>query len=98
MPKNLRLQIKAARALLEWDQRTLSKMSGVTPATIGDLELGMRTPAPATRQVILLALDKAGVELFDAVAGVHGAGVRWKWHGMEEPEAGIADTEEKSDD
>ena len=77
--ENLRVQVKAARALLSWDQRELAKRAGVAPTTIVDMEMGNRSPKPATRKVVRVALEEGGVEFIDEVEGVHGAGVRLKW-------------------
>lgn len=79
MPKNLRLQVKAARVLLEWHQTELAERAGVAPQTISGLEADTRTTSRAALKLIRAAIEDGGVELFDAVKGVHGAGVRWKW-------------------
>lgn len=64
------LQIKAARALLEWKQETLAKKSGLSLPSINNLERGLYSPRIETLEAIKTALEKAGVEFSD------GSGVR----------------------
>jgi predicted transcriptional regulator len=69
-------QIKAARALLDWSQDELAIRSGVSAPTIkrleaGDGEIGGRA---ATREALVTALQKAGIEFLAANGG--GVGVR----------------------
>jgi predicted transcriptional regulator len=82
MQKILSEQVKAARYLLGWDQRNLSKMSGVSLPTIGRLESqpGPLTAYESTVSAIRSALENAGVEfLADGEASATGgAGVRLK--------------------
>lgn len=78
MPKKLRLQVKAARTLLDWHQKTLARAAGVTPQTISSLE-GGGAVTEATRRVVIAALEKAGVEILDGVEGTSGPGARLNW-------------------
>jgi transcriptional regulator with XRE-family HTH domain len=94
MPKNLRLQVKAARILLDWHQRDLARAAGVTPQTISSLE-GGGTINEATRRVVRAALEEGGVELLDVVVGVSGPGARLKWR--EDAEAAAIPAAEEPD-
>jgi transcriptional regulator with XRE-family HTH domain len=65
-------QLKAARELVAWSQEELAGKSGVSLPTIQRLEaeggdLGGR---PETREKIMIALEKAGVEFLDDGQGV----------------------------
>ncbi len=64
------LQIKAARALLEWKQETLAQKSGLSLPSINNLERGLYSPRKETLEAIKTALENAGVEFSD------GSGVR----------------------
>ena len=82
MQKILSEQVKAARYLLQWEQKKLAEMSGVSLPTIGRLE---SQPGPlmayeSTVSAIRTALENAGVEFIaDGEASVTGgAGVRLK--------------------
>jgi len=72
-------QIRAARALLRWDQATLAKAASVSVETIKRLE---RIDGPllatkmATIEAIRRALEQGGVEFIPANGG--GPGVRLK--------------------
>lgn len=69
-------QIRAARALLRWDQPDLETRSGVSLPTIKRLELmeGPCAGRPATIDALRTALEKGGIEFIPANGG--GAGVR----------------------
>ena len=71
-------QVKAARALLEWSQANLAKKSGVSLPTIKRLEAagGSLGGAPETREKIVDALTKAGIEFIPENGG--GVGARLK--------------------
>ncbi len=56
------LQIKAARTLLEWDQSNLAKVSGLSLATITNLEQGKGHIKAVTRETVQRALEGAGIE------------------------------------
>lgn len=70
-------QMRAARALLQWDQKALSTASKVSIATIKRLE-PLKGPLQAnevTIEAIRRALEKAGIEFIPENGG--GAGVRF---------------------
>ena len=69
-------QCRAARALLGWSQQELADKAGVGIVTIHQLEAGTSQPRRATRDVLLRALEAAGVEFIDENGG--GPGVRLK--------------------
>lgn len=75
-------QMKAARALLEWDQRKLAKAAGVSVPTIQRME-GSEQNVRAnvdTLMKVLEALDRGGVEVIapGGVSTASGRGVRLK--------------------
>lgn len=77
MPANITAeQMRAARALLHWDQRRLSEASGVSVPTIKRLEGGTGPLAGnvTTTSGIIGALEGAGVVFIPENGG--GAGVR----------------------
>ena len=59
-------QIRAARALLGWNQIQLAAAAGLTEITIKDLERGLANPRPSTLDRIQQAFDEAGVVFFEA--------------------------------
>jgi transcriptional regulator with XRE-family HTH domain len=69
-------QCRAARALLGWSQQQLADKAGVGIVTIHQLEAGTSQPRRATGDVVLRALEAAGVEFIDENGG--GPGVRLK--------------------
>lgn len=75
-------QMKAARALLEWDQRALAEAAGVSLPTVQRMESGTGTVRCNTDSLVkvLEALDRAGVEIIaaGAVSAPGGRGVRLK--------------------
>lgn len=72
-------QIRAARALLRWEQKDLMKASKVSLPTIKRLEVkaGPLGAHEVTVDAIIRAFDTAGVEFIAAESG-KGAGVRFK--------------------
>ncbi len=56
------LQVKAARALLDWDQATLAEASGLSVAAVAGLEQGKGSPRPATWLAVRSGLENAGIE------------------------------------
>jgi hypothetical protein len=70
--------IRAARALLRWEQRDLAEASGISLATIKRLEVAPGTLAAHSSTVIALrrALESAGIEFTNG----GGLGVRLKAH------------------
>jgi DNA-binding XRE family transcriptional regulator len=63
-------QCRAARALLNWNQKTLADKTGVALKTVRAFETGRTKPLGVTRAAIKQALEKAGVEF------LNGEGVR----------------------
>jgi transcriptional regulator with XRE-family HTH domain len=59
-------QIRAARALLGWNQIQLAAAAGLTEITIKDLERGLANPRPSTLDRIETAFDQAGVVFLEA--------------------------------
>ncbi|MDD3181283.1 MAG: helix-turn-helix transcriptional regulator [Alphaproteobacteria bacterium] len=59
-------QIKAARALLDWSQESLSQATSLSIATVRKLECGSISPRQTTMFVIRNALEEAGIEFIDA--------------------------------
>jgi predicted transcriptional regulator len=74
--------MRAARALLGIDQRSLAEMSGVSLPTIQRMEASDGTVRGVvdTLTKVVEALNRAGVELIgdNATSGVGGRGVRFK--------------------
>lgn len=70
-----RRQCRAARDLLEWQQKDLAEAAGVTLPTISNFETGTRLPHPNNLAAIRAALEKAGVKFIDAGKS-GGVGVR----------------------
>jgi transcriptional regulator with XRE-family HTH domain len=71
-------QIRAARALLRWEQKDLAEASGISLPSIKRLETqpGQLAAQPRTVDDLRAALEKAGVEFIAENGG--GAGVRMK--------------------
>jgi transcriptional regulator with XRE-family HTH domain len=67
---------KAARALVGFHQRALSKRAKVGNQTLADFERGARVPLPENLAKIRAALEAAGVVFIDSNGG--GPGVRLK--------------------
>ena len=71
------LQLRAARALLEWNQKDLSRASGLSLPTIQRMEnpkFGPGRSSAANVDAVQKALESAGVEFISENGG--GAGVR----------------------
>lgn len=71
-------QVRAARALLRWEQADLAEKSGVSLPSIKRLET-LRGPLAAraeTIEALRRAIERAGVEIIDENGG--GCGVRLK--------------------
>jgi transcriptional regulator with XRE-family HTH domain len=58
-------QIKAARLLLNWKQDDLARISGMSLATIANLEQGKGKPRAGTLQVVQATFEKFGVEFIE---------------------------------
>jgi transcriptional regulator with XRE-family HTH domain len=71
-------QVRAARALLRWEQKDLSRESGVSHATIRRLETipGPLAAHASTLEKIRAAFERGGVVFIDENGG--GAGLRYK--------------------
>jgi transcriptional regulator with XRE-family HTH domain len=67
-------QSRAARALLDWSQQHLAKMSNLGESTIRDFEKKRRIPSTNNLAAVCRALEDAGV-IFIAENG-EGPGVR----------------------
>ncbi|MDD3287580.1 MAG: helix-turn-helix domain-containing protein [Alphaproteobacteria bacterium] len=59
-------QIKAARALLDWSQRDLAKVTDISVATIRRLETGYISPRSATTNIIWQCFESAGIEFLES--------------------------------
>ena len=75
-------QMRAARALLDIDQRRLSEMAGVSLPTIQRMEAspGMVRGVVDSLMKVIAALEGAGIELIadNAVTSGNGRGVRFR--------------------
>src|SRR5271165_1056000 len=75
-------QLRAARALLRWEQSTVAAHARVSVETVKRLE---RLDGPivavkvATIEAIRRALEAAGIEFIDPEEGRRGPGVALKW-------------------
>ena len=75
-------QLRAARALLRWEQSTVAARAGISVETVKRLE---RLDGPivavkvATIEAIKRALKAAGIEFIDPEEGKRGPGVALKW-------------------
>jgi len=65
-------QMKAARLLLNWKQSDLARVSGMSLATIANMEQGKGTPRDHTLQIVSDTFEKFGVEFL----GDHGVDLR----------------------
>jgi transcriptional regulator with XRE-family HTH domain len=74
-------QVRAARALLRWEQSDLADASGVSLPSVKRLETQPGPLAAQQRTIVQLrkALEKAGVEFIEENGG--GAGVRLRKRG-----------------
>jgi transcriptional regulator with XRE-family HTH domain len=71
-------QVRAARALLRWEQRDLAEASGISLPSVKRLEIqpGLLAAQERTIAELRRALEKAGVEFIAENGG--GAGVRMR--------------------
>jgi DNA-binding XRE family transcriptional regulator len=58
-------QVKAARALLAWDQATLAERAGVSLPSVKRIETGAGNPQESTEFRLHAALTAAGVEFIE---------------------------------
>ncbi len=72
------LQIRAARALLNWSQEQLAVRAGIGVRTVGSLERGGSNLEPETVAAVVGALQAAGIEFLSAPGrrGVVGPQIR----------------------
>ena len=70
------MQVRAARAMLNWSQKQLSAASGVPKRTLAGFEGGETAPRSSTLAAIRAALEAAGIEFIEENGG--GPGVRLK--------------------
>ncbi|MDQ0507345.1 helix-turn-helix domain-containing protein [Xanthobacter agilis] len=59
-------QIRAARALLGWDQQELAQRAQVAVRTLSSFEDGSRSPRERVRAAIVEALQKEGIEFIES--------------------------------
>lgn len=73
-------QLRAARAILRWDQKSLAERSGVSIPTIKRLEAqdGMISANTPTLAAIRAALEMAGVRFVDNGDVADGKGVTFR--------------------
>jgi transcriptional regulator with XRE-family HTH domain len=69
-------QCRAARALLDMQQRELAAKSKVSKKTIADFERGLRSPYPRTLEDLRRTFEEVGIQFLDAVESGDGVGVR----------------------
>lgn len=72
-------QIRAARALIGWNQTELATAAGIAVSSVKNLEGGMTEPNPRTIVALRKAVEDAGVILLgpgDAMEGGHGVRLR----------------------
>lgn len=65
-------QLRAARALLDWNRAECAQIVGVSPETIKNIEQEKFVPSPPTIEKILQGFYDHGVEFFV----LHGVGMR----------------------
>jgi DNA-binding XRE family transcriptional regulator len=68
-------QVRAARALVDWNQGDLARAANVSRQTVNDFETGKRLPIPNNMQAIVQALEFAGLTFIEEGDSA-GAGVR----------------------
>lgn len=57
-------EIRRRRRAVYWSIRKLSDVAGITPETLGRIELGRQKPHKSTLELINVALDKREREVF----------------------------------
>jgi DNA-binding XRE family transcriptional regulator len=70
------VQIRAARALLGWNQERLAAEAGLSVAALRNFERGAVDPRVSTLAALERALIGAGIIFLDATPGAGGYGVR----------------------
>ena len=71
-------QCRAARGLLNWTQEQLATLAGVSRSTIKDFECHRHTLHRASEDLLVKALEEAGVQLLSSES--EGPGVRLRHH------------------
>lgn len=54
--------MRGARGLLNWSQSELSKRTGISTTSIGNIEAGNTQPREATMKLIRQAFENSGIE------------------------------------
>jgi hypothetical protein len=75
-------QLRAARAMLRWEQSSVAREANVSVETIKRLEKltgPLNAARRATIDVIKRAFEKNGIEFLAPEEGVFGSGVRFTW-------------------
>ena len=72
-------QLRAARALLRWEQSTVAARAGISVETVKRLERPIVAVKVATIEAIRRAFEAAGIEFIDPEEGQRGPGVALKW-------------------
>jgi predicted transcriptional regulator len=71
-------QLRAARALLDWTRADCSKVTGISPETVKNIEHGTFEPTQATIDKIMNAFSNHGVEFFTLQSSATHYGVTMK--------------------
>lgn len=58
------VQLRAARALLDWSRAQCGKFAGISAETVKNIEQGKFTPSASTVEKILHVFSEHGVEFF----------------------------------
>ena len=58
-------QIRGARGLLDWSQAELSRRTGISTTSIGNIESGNTQPRESTMGIIRRAFEDGGIEFID---------------------------------
>jgi transcriptional regulator with XRE-family HTH domain len=91
-------QLRAARALLRWEQATVAGRAKISVETIKRLERlegPLKAVKVSTIEAIQTAFEAAGVEFINPVEGVRGPGVCLKW-GIESAKLEAASGEDQA--
>jgi len=75
-------QVRAARVLLGWSQKTLAQMADVSRSTLALIERGDDLANNTSRERIQRALEAAGLEFLPPDA-TKGSGLRYANHAIE---------------
>ena len=71
-------QLRAARALLGWTRADCSKVTGISPETVKNIEHGIFEPTQVTIDKIMNAFSNHGVEFFTLHSSTTHYGVTMK--------------------